>query len=334
MMEMTLFRILALLVFLELTALSCVSDQKTDLVETASKYKIGLNANQTITIDGQPRKFLYYIPSGVASAVPLVILLHGHTVSIDAMAGRTSAAAPYKVWMEIADRDKFVVVYAQGLVGSDGEYGWNDCRADNTEVPTSDDVKFINTLIRSPLYPVDARRVYVVGSSNGGMMALRMALDSPGTVAAIGAVIASMPVNSECATPTQPTSILFMGGTADSLVPYAAGVVGGTATKGLIKSVADSVQYWKTLNGTGTTASSTTNFPDIDTSDSSTVSLNTYTGGTNTTSVYEYTVSGGGHLEPSVKERYSAITEAVLGKQNNDVEMAEMIWTFLKDKKK
>ncbi|MEQ1878250.1 MAG: PHB depolymerase family esterase [Bdellovibrionia bacterium] len=327
----------ALALILAVSLLACASKQVPGPSEDvqddgSSPYKTGLVKDQTTTVDGYTRKFHYYVPPGTTSSLPLVILLHGHGVNIDSMAGVSNVAAPYKVWMELAAQDKFIVVYPEGLQGSDGKLGWNDCRAENTENPNVDDVKFLNSLIASALYPADPQRVYVVGSSNGGMLALRMALESPNTVAAVGAVIANMPLNSECATPTEPTSILFMNGTSDSKVPYGGGLASGEASKGSVKSVADSIGFWKTLNATSATPSSTVGIADSHTGDSSTATLSTYLGGANNTSVYEYTITGGGHLEPSIKEQYSGLLELILGKQNHDLEMAEVIWAFLKGK--
>jgi poly(3-hydroxybutyrate) depolymerase len=44
-----------------------------------------------------------------------------------------------------------------------------------------------------------------------------------------------------------------------------------------------------------------------------------------------YEVFGGGHVEPSIREHYSAIAELYLGRQNHDIEMALEIWNFFKD---
>lgn len=39
---------------------------------------------------------------------------------------------------------------------------------------------------------------------------------------------------------------------------------------------------------------------------------------------------GGGHSEPSLVERYSRIYQRVVGRQNHDVEMAEVVWQFFR----
>ena len=47
-----------------------------------------------------------------------------------------------------------------------------------------------------------------------------------------------------------------------------------------------------------------------------------------------YKIGGGGHTEPSIKERYSGPFELQVGLQNNDIEMADEVWQFFKDKQK
>ena len=44
------------------------------------------------------------------------------------------------------------------------------------------------------------------------------------------------------------------------------------------------------------------------------------------------TIHGGGHTVPSIEEQYSNFYERIVGTQNHDVEMAELVWGFLKDK--
>ena len=43
-------------------------------------------------------------------------------------------------------------------------------------------------------------------------------------------------------------------------------------------------------------------------------------------------MDGAGHTEPSISEQYSGIYEAIVGIQNHDIEMAEIVWEFFKDK--
>ena len=61
---------------------------------------------------------------------------------------------------------------------------------------------------------VNDSRVYVVGESNGGMLAYRLACDFPEDFAAIAAVSATSVVTERC-NATRPVSVMAVHGTAD-----------------------------------------------------------------------------------------------------------------------
>ena len=46
------------------------------------------------------------------------------------------------------------------------------------------------------------------------------------------------------------------------------------------------------------------------------------------------TMDGAGHAEPSIAEQYSSVFEAIIGRQNHDVEMVELVLNFFEDKSK
>jgi polyhydroxybutyrate depolymerase len=74
------------------------------------------------------------------------------------------------------------------------------------------------------------------------------------------------------------------------------------------------------------------NLPDINTTDGSTITKYVYKNREGGTEVVLYKVNNGGHIEPSKAERYSSLFLLAVGKQNGDIEMANEIWNFFKDK--
>ena len=70
----------------------------------------------------------------------------------------------------------------------------------------------------------------------------------------------------------------------------------------------------------------------INTLDASTVIRSSYSGETRIQDVVLITMDGAGHTEPSIAEQFSGVFEAIVGRQNHDVEMAELVWEFFKDK--
>ncbi|MCH8487584.1 MAG: hypothetical protein LAT75_12010, partial [Candidatus Cyclonatronum sp.] len=108
---------------------------------------------------------------------------------------------------------------------------------------------------------------------------------------------------------------------------------GGNTGNGEVISTENTVAYWVQRNATDTTPE-VTNFPDINTNDSSTVTRYLYKNGGNGTEVVLYKVNNGGHTEPSISERYSSIWLSIVGNQNGDIEMANHVWDFFKTKTK
>ena len=66
----------------------------------------------------------------------------------------------------------------------------------------------------------------------------------------------------------------------------------------------------------------------------STVEKQLYTGGADGTEVALYKIIGGGHNAPSIQEQYSVLFELIVGKQNHDIEMADEVWNFFRNKSK
>ena len=141
---------------------------------------------------------------------------------------------------KLADQAGFVVVYPDGL-----KKKWNVSGA-----APEDNVQFVHALIdqMQQLRSIDPHRVYVVGLSNGGILAQKLACEAPDRIAAIATVAASLPVqfSSHCQA-QKPVSLLMVNGTADSVVPWQGGThpkvkVGRNLS---IPSIPDVVNFWQ-----------------------------------------------------------------------------------------
>jgi len=297
----------------------------------------GLMQHNTMQIDGMERTYDLYIPSDPGtSSHPLIFLLHGHGGSVSQLTGQNGNAAPHRVWLEIAEREKLILVIPSGALSPDGNPGWNDCRADAESNPKTDDVKFIRELIQTVAKScaIDRSRIFASGMSNGGNMALRLALELSDQIAAVAVVASAMPKVNACGPPAHPVSVLFMNGTADPLLPYEGGEVAkGWGKRGSVISADASVHYWIKHNQTKTEPEAK-QFPQRKQGGRSSVTRYRYSGGKEGTEVVLYKIEGGGHTEPSIKELYSGPFELQVGSQNCDIEMADEVWCFFKDKQK
>jgi len=288
----------------------------------------------TLKIDGSERRYALYLPPDLGTEPrPLIMELHGGGITIEDVTGLSGHTSPYKLWMNLADAEHFIVVYPQGLNGAYGKPTWNDCRGDASVNSQADDVAFLNTLINrlEATYPIDSRRIYISGTSNGGLMALRLAEEIPQQLAAVAVVAAAMPADSSCPPSTTPLSVMFINGTQDNHLPYQGGIISSppNPTHGTVLSTKDTIHIWIERNGTNTTPL-VTHYPDLDPHDHSTVTRFTYSRGKDNTEVILYEVAGGGHAAPSIRETYSWLFEHYFGYQNHDIETVWEEWQFFR----
>lgn len=162
-------------------------------------------------------------------------------------------------------------------------------------------------------------------------MAQRLVEEIPSKIAAFASIVNNRAANSICIENSEPISALFMNGTQDLFVPYGGGQI--LSNRGLVISTDESINYWINRNQTDTTPL-IENLIDINIGDNSNVQKFTYNNGINATEVVLYKINGGGHTEPSLVEKYSETYLAIVGEQNEDIEMAEEVWRFFRDKSK
>ena len=160
---------------------------------------------------GRLRDFEVYLPVALPTLrpVPLLVVLHG-------LANYPSDVETASGIDRLADAQGIAVAYPHALHGS-----WNagTCCGPSADAG-EDDVGFLTQVVSTlaALRPLDLRRVYVAGFSNGGMLALRAVCERPEVFAAAAAVAATL--ESRCEG-SQPVSALLVNGAADRTVPYA-----------------------------------------------------------------------------------------------------------------
>jgi polyhydroxybutyrate depolymerase len=222
-----------------------------------------------------------------------------------------------------ADRAGFVVVYPDGTGVAGLFLTWNSGGLrlrSGTKRP--DDVKFIAALLDDlgKVLPIDRRRVYATGMSNGGMMCYRLAAEMPDRIAAIAPVAGTMAVKD--AKPGRPVPVIHFHGTADRIVPFG-GPTGRTAKSFRFKSVAQSAKFWAKRNGCRQPPSRT-KLPDkVD--DGTTVERITYAPAKSGAEVTVYVIHGGGHTWPG-----RGGGGRLLGLATKDISANDLIWEFFR----
>ncbi len=204
--------------------------------------------NGSIEVGGIKRTYLTYMPRELAKGAPLVVVMHGSGENGAAVRLETGYA-----FDRLADDDGFAVVYPNAHAGY-----WNACSVvgnESSNTPGADDVGFLVGIVDKLIAEVgtDPGRVFAVGSSRGGSMALRLALEAPSRFRAVAAVSASVPApgNFRCKPVGRGTSsVMIMNGTEDPIVPFGGGEVslfGVFYKNGRMLSSRESGQYFANL---------------------------------------------------------------------------------------
>jgi len=265
----------------------------------------------TLWIDGRRRTFLLHLPplADHAHVLPLVIVLHGHGESA-AHVARISGMSTK------ADQAGFVVVYPNGT-------GWMNLHPLSWNAGSccgyamhrgADDVGFLQALIADLQQHdhTDPKRTYVIGISNGAMLAYRLGCELTEQIAAIAPVAGSLAVPS--CTPTAPLSVIAFHGTADASVPYAGGQSPLTRDRRIDPPVATAIAFWAQHDAC---------LPHPQTGEHGDIVREAYVGGAEGTEVVLYTIRGGKHAWPGGKRSWR-----FGDRPTQEISATDLIWEF------
>jgi polyhydroxybutyrate depolymerase len=300
--------------------LSCTKKSSPDNSNIKPPDKISDQKTVNLTIDGNDRSFIIYLPIGYNNAgkMPMIFSIHGGSGTPEGMIN----IANFK---SIADRDKVVLVYPSGI-----QKNWNDGRPTTPNQLGINDISFFSQVCDYMIanYSVDATRIYSTGISNGGFMSSRLGCELSNKIAAIAVVAATMEANtiSPSCNPAKPVPAMYIHGSIDPLVPFTGGTMtaGGTAG-GTILSHFQVIDKWININRCNSTPV-ITDLPDI-ANDGTTIKQRVYAGGTNGAEVVSYVILNGGHTWP---QGFQYLPETIIGKTSQDMNGCEVIWTFFK----
>ena len=175
----------------------------------------------SINLNGRTRTAYVWFGAArrVSLALPLVIGFHGGTGNAEGYIGNSRLFAK-------GEQAGFILACPQGTtLALPGNYRvWNSGPEYEASSSGAEDVLFTRQLIRTvgSIHPVDAKRVYATGFSNGGQMAYRLGLELAGEIAAIAPMSGGRLANGE--RPSRPVPVRHFHGTADSVYPFAGGL--------------------------------------------------------------------------------------------------------------
>ncbi|HIA53354.1 MAG TPA: hypothetical protein EYN91_14910 [Candidatus Melainabacteria bacterium] len=195
-----------------------------------------------LTLQGRERDVTVHVPPNYdgSKPMPMVVMLHGFMQDKDEIA-RTSA------FKEKADKEGFIAVFpnATGWVGERLRW-WN---VGNDHLYRSDDVDYIRQL--TDVIPnklnVDKDRIYLVGFSNGAMMAQQAATKLNDRIAAVASVSGGMLRKQD--KPTGDMNALLIHGSSDDVIPASGGVLLDLCVAPRVISASKAFEVWADANG-------------------------------------------------------------------------------------
>ncbi len=177
-----------------------------------------------------------------ATAMPLIVLLHGYTSSGQSISNYWGIA-------RLVEDYGFVLAAPDGLREAGGNQNpfWNAtdacCNFENNPV---DDSAYLRGIIDTLMgqYAIDPDRVYVMGHSNGGFMALRMAYEHSDVLAAVVSLAGANHLERRDP-PPHAVHVLQIHGTDDETIAFQ----GGEIQENRYPSARATVERWADYNG-------------------------------------------------------------------------------------
>jgi len=203
----------------------------------------------TMTVDKRTRSYLLVAPPDAPPHSPVLLVLHPSRGDAAEMRRIVGGAIE-----RITAADHPLIVYPDGFEGH-----FNDCRrAASYSARTAgiDDVAFMRAIVDRLVTErqADPRRVFALGYSNGGQLAVRLTLEAPDLLAGAIVISANLPTvdNLACRIGELPTRrLVFIEGTSDRINPFNGGPVTlfGFASRGNVRPARASAAWFANTLG-------------------------------------------------------------------------------------
>ena len=274
-------------------------------IEAVSFYTTNRD-NGSFVSSGEKREYLLYVPRTYDRRRPTPLVLSMHGAGLWGAAQRETSQ-----WNNLADRQRFIVVYPSGI-GGKGVRIW---RAEPGP-GLMKDVRFISELIDTlkASYNIDSTRIYANGLSNGGGMSFVLSCTLSDRIAAVGMVAAAQTIPWTWCTDARAVPMIAFHGTADPDVPYN----GGSSWISSIPfpNVSTWVASWARRNRCGANPIESTVARDV--------TRRAYTNCADDAAVVLYTVRGGGHTWPGG----TPLPKWFVGRTTRSIDATSLMWSF------
>ena len=292
---------------------------------------------RSISVGGQSRHYLMFVPDDLPQGAPFVLILQGSHEGMRRLLDPDAGGV--REWPLLARREKFLLVVPNGTNLKSGDTAgdrqdWRTSLPDPRQaaldrVDSGFILRMLDEVIRSRR--ADPSRIYLTGQSGGAVMAASLLLASPRRFAAAALFSSALPsVMAAGSGDYRPCPLMLVHGTADHLVPWAE--AGRRYNGETVIPARESAGWWIVANRADAVAPATTYLPDMDPRDGCRIRRTEYRPLKGGEAVVHYVVEGGGHAIPSRRHASSATSASrrMTGNVCRDGEGAELAWAFLK----
>ena len=282
----------------------------------------------TVTLQhgGRERSAIVHLPRRAAERkiLPLVLNFHGG-------GGHGANQKEYSLLDALAESENIITVYPNGTGRLSGRLlTWNagTCCAYSV-INKIDDVGFVRALIDklAEKFPIDRRRIYATGMSNGGMMAHRLAAEASDIVAAVAPVAGGMVL--PMIKSARPVSVLHIHSLDDPRALYGGGLGPPfplTKSQVFHPNIDEMIKRWADHNGCAaepTVADRRTDRTARAHSATKYVFPNCRDGA----AVVLWKLTGAGHVWPGGKQK---VLERILGPSTDIIDANREMWELFK----
>ena len=273
---------------------------------------------------GRERSAIVHVPARALekTALPVVLNFHGG-------GGHGANEQDYSLMDRLADRETFIAVYPNGTGRFEKRLlTWNagSCCA-YSAINNIDDVGFVRALIAelSTKLPIDRRRVYATGMSNGGMMAHRLAAETSDLIAAVAPVAGGMV--SPAIKSTRAISVMHIHSVDDPRALYSGGLgppFPMTKSQVFHPNIDQMIAKWAQHNGCALEPTIADRRSDRDGRGHQATKF-VYDKCRNGAEVILWKLTGAGHVWPGGKQK---VMERILGPSTDIIDANREMWNF------
>lgn len=200
-----------------LALIGCSAASMTDNILADGPVVPGATVEVPIQVAGLQRRYVVHVPPLPSTQLsgtphPLLLLLPGSSQVGETVMSQSGMDT-------LADANHFLLVYPDGVGGSNSDWNAGDC-CGQAHADGVDDLAFLEAVIAdvSAQFPVDHHRIYFGGFSDGARMAYSAACRIGPAIAAVAAVSGSL-TESGCK-PGRAIPVIAFHGVEDTSIPY------------------------------------------------------------------------------------------------------------------